>query len=208
MREESIQPYSSATFLQLSRSPPVTSIHLSFKAEVRSLPWTSSAKGVWLWINMLVSRGSLSALVSSATRSVSCLPPPLVRRMNGMRFRCRTARASWARGRALELRRSTPSMLQVRQTSFRFRDCCRKLTRKQRQNLESWHYESKESSWHGFVDESGALAPDFSSQGTVSSMSREWYVLSGLKERPLRLRQSVSIFISRRENQLVWFGEA
>jgi hypothetical protein len=49
-------------------------------------PLRKSAKGVWDWMKFFVVRGvgRAKALEMSATRSDSCLPPPLVRRMKGM----------------------------------------------------------------------------------------------------------------------------
>ena len=78
-----------ATCRQLSPSPPTTSTHLS-----RNSPPSSArpAKGVWLCTNMLSSRGTSNLLLSSATRSDSCLPPPLVRRIKGILFFWRWAR--------------------------------------------------------------------------------------------------------------------
>ena len=55
--------------------------------------------------------GTSSLLLRSATRSDSCLPPPLVRRMKGICCDWRKESALCARGRASELRTSTPSIL-------------------------------------------------------------------------------------------------
>lgn len=109
-------PYFSATLRQLSPSPPTTRMQWFFMASMPFLPWANSANGVWLWTNKLVSSGTFSRSDSSATRSFSCVPPPFVRRINGIRSRWRKARDWWALGRALELRRSTPSMLSISQS--------------------------------------------------------------------------------------------
>ena len=104
--------YFSATSRHLSPSPPVTSIHASFNPfPYISLSSTISAKGLWLCKNMPVSSCTPRPSLSSATRSDSYLPPPFVRRMKGIRWDCRYVRAFWARGRALELRTRTPSIL-------------------------------------------------------------------------------------------------
>lgn len=105
-------PYSSATFRQLSWFPPVTRMHRSFRAGDCVSPWTRSANGVWLWTNMLVSRETPSTFISSVTRAVSCVPPPLVSRMKGIRCVWRNWSVSGARVRGLELLRRTPSILQ------------------------------------------------------------------------------------------------
>ena len=60
---------------------------------------------------MLVSSFKSRYRLRSATRSVSCLPPPLVRRIKGMRFCCKWSSVSRALGSGRELRRRTPSML-------------------------------------------------------------------------------------------------
>jgi hypothetical protein len=57
------------------------------------------------------SKGTLSFSLISATRSVSCFPPPFVRRMNGIPWPLRNASDSAAPGMGLDDRRSTPSML-------------------------------------------------------------------------------------------------
>ena len=86
-------------------------MHLSFRPGLPSTLCTSSAKGVWLWTHMLLSNGTESFSDSSVARSDSCLPPPLVRRIKGIRSFCRKERHSGAPGMAAELRRRTPSML-------------------------------------------------------------------------------------------------
>ena len=80
-------------------------------AVVPFFPRTKSANGVWLWTNMLVLSGTFSRSDSSATRSFSCFPPPLVRRTKGIRCNWRKSRDLEAFGSGSELRRSTPSML-------------------------------------------------------------------------------------------------
>jgi hypothetical protein len=60
---------------------------------------------------MLLSIGIFSFSETSATRSSSDLPPPLVRRMKGMRCCWRYERASRAAGMGVEERSKTPSML-------------------------------------------------------------------------------------------------
>lgn len=110
--DEDSWPYSSATFRQLSWLPPVTRMHRSFRAGDCVSPWTRSANGVWLWTNMLVSRETPSTFISSATRAVSCVPPPLVSRMKGIRCLWRNWSVLGARATGLELLRRTPSILQ------------------------------------------------------------------------------------------------
>ena len=60
---------------------------------------------------MAASIGTPSLLLSSATRSDSCLPPPFVSNMKGMCCDWRNESALCARGSVLELRTSTPSIL-------------------------------------------------------------------------------------------------
>ena len=107
-------PHLSATPRHKSPSPPTTSTVFCFKGVASSsdvADSTSSAKGVWLCTNMLVSSGTLSSWLRSATRDDSRLPPPLVRRMKGISWVWRYERVFWAWGRAVEERRRTPSML-------------------------------------------------------------------------------------------------
>jgi hypothetical protein len=59
----------------------------------------------------VASKGIPSFSLISATRSVSCLPPPLVSRRKGMPCSFRRASESAAPGIGFEARRRTPSML-------------------------------------------------------------------------------------------------
>jgi hypothetical protein len=99
----------SATNLHLSSSPPSTRIILSLYS-------SKSAKGVWLCMNIEVSSGIPSLSCNSSIRSASDLPPPFVRRMNGMWADWSSESASRARGIGSWLRRSTPSMLKRNQS--------------------------------------------------------------------------------------------
>ena len=110
-KRDGLTSYFSATCLHLSPSPPVTRTHLSRRGWWSIPLSTSSANGVWLCTKSPVSSGSCRLLLRSATLSVSCLPPPLVRSMNGIRWDWRYPSAFRARGRGLELRRRTPSIL-------------------------------------------------------------------------------------------------
>lgn len=106
-----LKPYCSATRRQPSPSPPTTSTRLSSKELCSSGPFTSSAKGEWLWMMTEASNGTLSFSLISATLSVSCFPPPFVKRIKGIPWSLSNARDSAAPGIGLDDRRSTPSML-------------------------------------------------------------------------------------------------
>jgi hypothetical protein len=101
----------SATLRHLSPSPPVTKIVLSFRPLTVSVPSTSCLNGVCDCTKFSSLRGTPNFLLSSATRALSCFPPPFVSRMKGMLLLCRYARASDAPGMGAEDRRSTPSIL-------------------------------------------------------------------------------------------------
>jgi hypothetical protein len=108
-----MRTYISATFLHFSPSPPVTKIVLSFKLSTVSEPSTSCLNGVCDWTKFSSVRGTPSFLLSSATRVLSCFPPPLVSRMKGISLLCRYSSAVEAPGSGAEDRRSTPSMLRA-----------------------------------------------------------------------------------------------
>jgi hypothetical protein len=97
--------YISATWRHLSPFPPVTSIVLSWRFS------TSILNGVWDWTKFSSESGTPSFALNSATRALSCCPPPFVRRMKGMEWLWRYARASAAPWMGVEALRSTPSML-------------------------------------------------------------------------------------------------
>jgi hypothetical protein len=101
----------SATLRHLSPSPPVTKTVLSFRPSIASDPSTSCLNGVWDCTKFSSVIGTPSFLLSSCTRALSCLPPPLVRRMKGMLFLWRSARASGAPAIVPDDLRRTPSML-------------------------------------------------------------------------------------------------
>ena len=103
--------YASATSRHLLPSPPTTSIGSFFKEAWPLLSCAKDANGVWLCTNMLVSSETPNLLLSSATLSDSCFPPPLVRRMKGMPLDWSASRACFARGIGSELLMRTPSIL-------------------------------------------------------------------------------------------------
>jgi hypothetical protein len=76
--------YCSATLRHLSPSPPVTKMVLSFKLSTVSEPSANCLKGVCDWTKFSSERGTPNFFVNSATRVLSCFPPPFVKRMNGM----------------------------------------------------------------------------------------------------------------------------
>lgn len=135
-----LNPYFSATRRQPSPSPPATSTHLFSSALSSSGPLTSSAKGEWLWIMTDESNATFNFSLISATRSVSCLPPPLVSRMKGMPCSFKMARESAAPGIGFEDRRRTPSMLNQcvspERQNFGYLHTSQSLTQRQRRSPE------------------------------------------------------------------------
>jgi hypothetical protein len=87
---------------------------------------------------MPVSIVTPSLLLRSATRSDSCLPPPFVSKMKGMRCDCRYERAFCARGSGSELRTSTPSILTAVSGGRRAERRACQCTQMRNQILELW----------------------------------------------------------------------
>lgn len=102
-----------ATSRHLLDSPPTTKTHFSPIGSFAML-----SKGVWLWMKLLVSIAGSSCigpsarrLRSTATRSSSCCPPPLVRSTNGTLSSFSRASVEAAPLIGFALRSRTPSML-------------------------------------------------------------------------------------------------
>ena len=74
-------------------------------------------RSVWLCTKFSRLNGTSNLELNSATRSVSCLPPPLVKRMKGIECLLRNRRVEEAPGRLLEERRRTPSISKAKAKS-------------------------------------------------------------------------------------------